>query len=123
MLPLQSIGSTPASSLVTLDLHKIQAAAVASRIKWRYHALRRASQRGIARGQALRVIHGGEIIEQHPRAKPFPKCLMMAEVEPGKPLYVAVGYDQVRDYVHIITVHWLDPRKWEDPWTRKSKTS
>jgi len=108
---------------VTIDLRKIQAAAGASRIKWRYHGLRRAYQRGISRYQALRVIREGEIIEQHARAKPFPKCLMMAEVEPGKPLYVALGYDQARDYLHIITVHWLDPRKWEDPWTRESKTS
>jgi len=61
----------------------------------------------------------GEILEEHPFARPFPKCLMMAMVEPGKPLYVSLGYDHENDRVHIITVHWLDPRKWEDPWTRK----
>ena len=76
--------------------------------------------------RSLRVIQEGEIIEiieQHPRAKPFPKCLMMAEVEPSKPLYVALGYDRARNYLHIITVHWLDPSKWEDPWTRKAPTN
>lgn len=104
---------------MTLTLPTIRAAARAGRIKWRYHALRRAYQRGITRAHALRVIQEGEIIEQRPRAKPYPKCLMMAVVEPAEPLYVSLGYDQARDYLHIITVHWLDPRKWEDPWTRK----
>ena len=56
-----------------------------------------------------------------PGLKPFPKYLLMAMVEPDRPLYVSVGYDRARDYLHVITVHWFDPRKWEDPWTRKPK--
>ena len=44
---------------------------------------------------------------------------MMAMVEMGKPLYVSLAYDPENDLLHFITVHWLDPRKWEDPWTRK----
>ena len=102
-----------------LDLARIRKAARAGRVKWRYHALLRAQQRGITRDQALQVLKEGEIIEQRPRAKPFPKCLMMAAVEPGRPLYVSLGYDESGGRLHIITVHWLDPRKWEDPWTRK----
>ena len=102
---------------------QIQAAAQAGRIKWRYHALKRAQHRGITRAQALRVLRHGEIIEQDPRAKPHPKCLMMALVGPRRALYVALAYDQARDYLHVITVHWLDPEKWEDPWTRKPKKS
>ncbi len=81
----------------------------------------RARQRGITREQALRVLHSGDIVEQHPRARPFPKCLLVGMVAPELPLYVSVGHDSRRDYLHIITVHWLDPRKWEDPWTRKTK--
>ena len=106
-----------------LDLPAIQAAARAGRIKWRYHALLRASKRRITRDQALRVIQQGEIIEQHPRAKPFPKCLMMGRVEHGRPLYVVLAYNRALDYLYIVTVHWLDPSKWEDPWTRRSETT
>jgi hypothetical protein len=104
-----------------LNLSSIRAAAKAGRIKWRYHALLRAYQRGISREQAHQVINMGEIIEQRPRARPFPKCLLMAMVGPDRPLYVSVGYDQARGYLHVITVHWLDPRKWEDPWTRTTR--
>jgi hypothetical protein len=106
---------------MTLTLNKIRSAARAGRIRWRYHALVRAEQRGITRALALTVIRQGEIIEQRPRAKPFPKCLIMKKVEQDKPLYVSLGYDEAKDYLYIITVHWFDPRKWEDPWTRNPK--
>jgi hypothetical protein len=31
---------------------------------------------------------------------------------------VALAYDEDEDYIYVVTVHWLDPEKWEDPWTR-----
>jgi len=30
-----------------------------------------------------------------------------------------LGFDEITDYIHVITVHWLDPNKWDDPWSRK----
>ena len=93
----------------------------AARIKWRYHALLRFRERGITREQAKRVMREGQILEQHPMAKPLPKCLMMAMIEPNRPLYVALAHDENTNCIHVITVHWLDPSKWEDPWTRKGK--
>ncbi len=102
-----------------LDLSKIRAAARANRTEWRYHALLRAYQRGITIDQALKVIEEGVIVEEYPHAKPYPMCLMMTMVESEKPLYVALAYDPEGDFLHVITVHWLDPRKWEDPWTRR----
>jgi len=45
-----------------------------------------------------------------------------AELAPGRPpLYASVAYDESRRYLHVITLHWFDPRKWEDPWTRKPR--
>ncbi len=90
----------------------LETAARAGRITWRYHALLRAQDRGITRAQAIRVLTEGDIIEQRPRATPFPKCLLMWMQEDNHPLYVSVGYDQANDHLYVITVHWLDPRKW-----------
>jgi hypothetical protein len=45
----------------------------------------------------------------------------MAMIEPNRPLYVALAYDENSDYIHVLTIHWLGPRKWEDPWTRRGK--
>ena len=102
-----------------LDRSAIQRAARASRITWRYHALRRTRERGITREQAIRVMTEGAIIEQYLGATPYPMCLMMTRVEEGRPLYVALGYDETDDRIYVITVHWLDPDKWENPWTRR----
>ena len=101
---------------MALDISVIRAAARAGRMTWRYHALIRAQERGITRAQAIRVVTEGAIIEQRPRAKPFPKCLLMRMQEDNAPLYVSVGYDAADNRLYVITVHWLDPRKWEDPW-------
>src|SRR5512145_1567193 len=106
---------------MALDLTVIRTAARAGRITWRYHALLRAQERGIAREHALQVLLDGDIIEQRPRAKPFPKCLLMRMQDDERPLYVSVGYDQAHDRLYVITVHWLDPRKWEDPWQRRRR--
>jgi hypothetical protein len=46
---------------------------------------------------------------------------MMASVAPDRPLYVALAYEEAAKYLHVITVHWLDPAKWDDPWTRKAR--
>ncbi|MEK7561045.1 MAG: DUF4258 domain-containing protein [Patescibacteria group bacterium] len=99
----------------------IQRVAQAGRITWRYHALRRARERGITRDHAVRVMIDGEIIEERPRAKPYPKYLLMAPMEGNRPLYVALGYDRANERIYVITVHWLDPRLWEDPWTRRKR--
>jgi Domain of unknown function (DUF4258) len=104
-----------------IDLSKIRAASRDGRIKWRYHALLRAAERGITRERALRVLYEGEVLEQRPDAKPFPKCLMMRIEEDNRPLYVSIGYDEEIDTLYVITVHWLDPEKWDDPWTRREK--
>ena len=39
----------------------------------------------------------------------------MAMVAPQRPLHVSVGLDRPRHALHVITAHWLDPRKWEAP--------
>lgn len=105
----------------SLDRSDIQRAARASRITWRYHALRRARERGITREQAIRVLTEGDIIETYPDALPYPMGLMMTMVMENRPLYVALGYDEADDRIYIVTVHWLDPDKWEDPWTRRQQ--
>ena len=103
---------------MTDDLTRLREAAKAGRVRWRYHALLRTRQRGIERVVALRVLLEGDVVEEDCGPAPFPKYLFMDNANRGRPLYVAASYDRVTDYVNVITVHWLDPRKWEDPWTR-----
>jgi len=64
----------------------------------------------------------GQIIEQRPESKTLPQVFTHGDAGRQSPLYISVGYDQFpNDRLYVITVHWLDPRKWEDPWQRSEK--
>src|SRR5262244_3681958 len=106
---------------MALAITVMRAAARAGRITWRYHALLRAQERGMTRAQAIRVLTEGDIIEQRPRATPFPKCLLMRMQGDNHPLCVSVGYDASQNRLYVMTVHGLDPRRWEDPWRRRRR--
>lgn len=83
------------------------------------HVQKRMLKRGITLDQILEVIQRGDIIEQYPGRKPYPACLVMSQQVTGEPLYVVCAYDG--KIVYIITAHWMDPKKWIDPWTRRKK--
>jgi len=102
-----------------LDPSKIRTAVKAGRVQWTKHAALQALSRQIRSTEALDVILHGQILEQHPYAQPLPKCLMLGFVRQSEPLYVSLAYDEGNQSVIIITVHWFDPQKWLDPWTRR----
>jgi len=81
------------------------------------HAYERMGERQITLNEVFSVILNGEIIEQYPRARPYPKCLFLGFVRENEPLYVSCAYDGER--VRIITVHWFDPERWIDYRTRR----
>ncbi len=81
-----------------------------------YHAIARMAQKKISEQEITETILCGDTIERDPDAKPYPKCLIMHQARPDKPLYVACGYDGKQ--ARIITAHWRDPKKWSDWWTR-----
>lgn len=101
-------------------LRKIRDAARDGRVTWRYHALVRARRRGIQRHDALRALVEGDLVEEDPTASPFPRFLFAGAAPNGRIFYVAASYDANSDRVFVVTVHWLDPRRWEDPWTRRA---
>jgi len=102
-----------------LVIEKIRNAVLAGEINIRRHAHRRMFKRGILFEEAREVILHGDPIETYPKAKPFPAYLFMGLIKEEEPLYVLCGFDG--ETVYIITVHWLDPQKWIDPWTRRRR--
>lgn len=103
----------------SLDLRAIRRAVQRDRYRYTAHARRQQRLRGVSSDELEHVLRFGRILEQRPTAKPYPECLMMAFVRQHEPLYVEVAYNAKADYIYIITVHWMDPAKWIDPWTRR----
>ena len=69
------------------------------------------------REEVFQVIRLGTILERYPRSQPSPSCLMKEFVRNDEPLYVVLAFDG--QSVIMVTVHWFDPEKWIDPWTRR----
>jgi Domain of unknown function (DUF4258) len=80
------------------------------------HAMRRIGYRKVSHDDIKRVIAKGDVIEQHLDNVPDPKLLLMAHIR-DEPLYVSCAFDG--RYAYIVTVHWYDPARWIDPWTRR----
>lgn len=102
-----------------LDSETIRQAVRRRHYHFTNHARKQQRLRDIRTSEVLTVIFSGQIVEQYPKATPYPECLMMAFVRNQQPLYVVVAHNATAEYIYIVTVHWLDPTKWHDPWTRK----
>lgn len=101
-----------------LDIPALRQAVFENRYLITTHAKKRMGQRKVSDQDIKHVVRIGDVIEQHPRARPLPKVLFMAHIR-EEPLYVSCAFDG--RYTHIITVHWYDPNIWVDPWTRRKK--
>ena len=82
------------------------------------HCQRRCDSRDISLTEIKEVVAKGEILKIYPEDSPYPSCLILGYVRKGEPLYILCA---LSNFVHIITVHWLDPAKWLDPKTRREK--
>ena len=102
--------------MANLDIAALRQAVSEDRYLILRHAKGRMGLRKVHEIDIEHVVTTGDVIERHPRARPFPKALFMAQVR-EQPLYVWCAFDGMDG--HIITVHWYDPSKWIDPWTRR----
>ncbi len=102
-----------------LDIPALRQALLEDRFFTTTHAERRMALRKVTNEDIKRVVRDGDVIEERPRARPFPKALFMDHVK-GEPLYVSCAFDG--RYTHIITVFWHDSTIWVTPWTRRRKS-
>lgn len=101
-----------------MKIDKVREAVRKGHVNIRYHARRRMAERNIYYEDIVKVIMEGEVVEEYPEAHPFPAYLVLGLVK-NNPLYVVCSFDGETAY--IITVHWLDPEKWIEPWTGRHK--
>lgn len=103
---------------LTFSYDQLKDAVRLKRYKAQYHAMKRMFERNYSYVDIENIILTGEIVEHHPKSKPYAKCLIMASLG-NNPTYVSVAYDPKNHYAYIITIHGYDPEKWIDPRTRR----
>lgn len=78
---------------------------------WRQHAIERSIEREVAEEEVAEVILTGEIIEEYPKDKYGPSCLIFGRTRAGRPMHVQCSLAPV---VWIITVYEPNPDEWTD---------
>ncbi|MCL2080979.1 MAG: DUF4258 domain-containing protein [Oscillospiraceae bacterium] len=95
-----------------LNINIIRQTCAAGHIKWTAHILERAQERGIEPTDILSCVNNGRIIEQYPRAYPYPACLILGMAANGIHIHVVVGYGA--GFVWIVTAYEPDKNEWTD---------
>lgn len=54
----------------------------------------------------------GQVIEDYPLDKPYPRCLVLGFNMGGKPLHTIWAYNIEDQWVDLITVYCPDPKRW-----------
>ncbi len=104
---------------VEYDLAPLHRAVLAGGIQWQQHALARALERGISRGETIQAILQGEVIEVYTHDRPYPSLLMFyAEAQP---LHVVVAADVAASVAHVITVYRPDLQHFESDWKTRRR--
>lgn len=87
-----------------MDIGGLREAIKAGNFEWRKHTLIRLAERNIAQDIIFMVILSGEVIEDYPKDRPFPSCLIFKMIE-DKPYHVVVGFDSEGKKAYIITTY------------------
>lgn len=82
------------------------------------HAKDKYSERGINTLNIIECIMDGEIIEDYPKDKPFPSCLIYGTTAQGDPIHTVIADNG--EYSIIVTAYYPTFDKWEHDYkTRK----
>ncbi len=65
------------------------------------------------------VMHG-EVIEDYPKDRPYPSCLVFGMKPSGDPIHSVWGYNSESQWAVLITVYRPDPVRWID-WKVRAK--
>ena len=91
-----------------------------SRLKLRRHAQERRFKRDIRLDEIREVLKHGEVIQERPKAQPFPKYTMLGWIRYGsRPLHVVAADDEEEDVTYVLTVYEPDPNIWTDDFREK----
>jgi hypothetical protein len=113
MFPLQPLYPR---DMPSIDLVALRRAVQENRYLMTTHAMRSMGLRKVSHEDIKKVMASGDVIEEHPDNLPDPKILLMTHIREA----IALRFLRLRRALcYIVTVHWFDPTRWIDPWTRR----
>ena len=94
-------------------LEQIRRQLIAGQFEFSRHAFKRAVERNISDVEIIQAAENVRIIEEYPKDKYAPSCLLLGFSGSGRPLHIQTSYID-SDLVIIITVYEPDPSEWVD---------
>ncbi|MBI4824582.1 MAG: DUF4258 domain-containing protein [Nitrospirae bacterium] len=86
------------------------------------HADEEAQADNLSFKEILSSVQIGEIIEQYPKDKPYPSCLILGRNLRNEPIHSVWAYNSETEASVLITVYRPDPLRWmEDFKTRRKQ--
>ncbi len=99
----------------------IRSCIIRRRIYWSYHVNMRLRERFITRKAILSSVDTYEIIEEYPKDKYLPSCLVYAKYE-DLIIHIQIAVDKNNDNIRIVTAYKPTSEKWESNLKKRRKS-
>ena len=86
------------------------------------HANEKIQERHIDTEDIFHSVRNGKIIENYPKAKPNPSCLIYGKDRTGEPIHSVWAYDEKNEQAISVTAYRPDPEIWMINWCERRKS-
>jgi hypothetical protein len=105
---------------VTTTIHNIINSIKTGRVRISEHARDEAKEDSFTVNDIFVSVYNGEIIENYPKDKPYPSCLICGFSSKRIYVHSVWAYNQDKHKAVLITVYKPDPDRWINFKTRKT---
>ena len=103
-----------------IDIGVVRRMAETNALDWTWHIAERLIERGITKADVISALMNGEIIQQYPDARLFPKCIILGDDLSGRKLHVVCALSKYE--LSMVTAYYPSLWVWEPDFrTRKWK--
>ena len=104
-----------------MDIENIISAIKSHRLRISDHADEEAYSDNLSYDEILYSVFQGEIIEDYPKDKPYPSCLIFGTTFKGDPVHSVWAYNSKNKWAVLITVYRPDENLWINWRIRRKK--
>jgi hypothetical protein len=103
-----------------MDIQLILDAISRGQVRITDHADEEAAADGLALDEIYASVQQGEVIEDYPRDKPLPSCLIYGSDSNDLPIHSVWAYNHNTGWAALVTVYRPDPKRWKN-WRKRKK--
>ncbi|WP_017314513.1 DUF4258 domain-containing protein [Mastigocladopsis repens] len=103
---------------MTLLIEEIRRKVASEEFEFSKHAVDQSILRQIRVREIKEAIANGQVIDDYPKDKYGPSCLICGLTEAERPVHIQCSYP-TRALIKIITIYEPDPKQWNDDFTNR----